>query len=482
MDDYETPSSSSQSEPPFPVSGILQNDSFGASGLYRSLEKREVKNNSPDTLRDTASPSGAVPKLTDSSNVIKDRAYAGNWAKNTMNLNEDFASHKEVSRNVYTVLPNKPSTEDLYSTKKRGRPRKFGDAASCDGYPEEFNIDVEVDDVPPEFYFEGNDTFDKFNISEQQSSLIDKISKELTESIIANEDEAVVKGKVKAKRRKQKTPKQVNISNNKKYISGTESKNEQESGLEAPSNDFDNSYIEVKQEVIDNEYEDKETETNKNLSVALFAQRRSKRKRAVKKTKQDDFEYDYESGEDTDKSRKTASDFQAQMDDDYSDDSRAISRYSGVGKRLKKSSGSTPIISPSLLKGKSFVGTVCQNVNARENKQKRSKGLKKYQSSSSVNYNDSDSDSISESEPIEVPVGVKLVPPVAVVPEGVRSRYTQPTVADIKDKFVMTPKGGMKKVATVVKYKPKIFQGHQQKNNSGPVYVMCHPTKPIVRL
>ena len=472
LDDYETPSSI-QPETPVPISGIIQHDSFGASGLYRSLKKREKKD-SPDT----SSRRKSSPEMEDTTDIAhtsetKDRSYGGNWAKHTMNLNEDFASHKEVAKNVYTVLPYRPSTEDVYGTKIRGRPKgnrmvpNIGNLSN-EYLSDNFNIDMEDVGAPPEIYFDN--TIGKYDLTESTTSEIDRISRELTESVLGKDfSKTQEKGKGKKRGRKRKSE-QISMSNNKSDDTvGKELKTEHGIGADFSNIEPDQSYIEVKREVLDTEYGDINPEQNTlDLSEDLLERKKSLRKRK-KVVKQDYLDY-YDSDDVTTSYQGFSKDIQAQMDDiPYVSNAKFI--YSNKGKSLKTST--KPIISATLLKGDSYVGTVCQKLS---HKQARW-GTNKY-----LGDDDSESDDdVDSSDEIEVPVGVKVIPPVAIVPEGTRSRYTQPTVADVNDKFVKTSKGGMKKVAREVKYKPKIFQGHQEKS-TGPVYVMCHPTKPIVRL
>ena len=512
LDDYELPSVMAQNSSAGPMVDHIHGEGYGTPALNRSLRKREVQKNSPKIFRESTPTSGSQQDANRHNYVPgRTRQYAGKWAQNTMNLNEDYVSHKAVSSNLYTVLPYKPTQTDLFKQSKRGRPRKYRPAqlVSCydkdpsdrvmvGAYDEDYladniSVGIEVDEVQPEFDYEANAEVANFEPLAKETE-----SPEVTKTSGKGKSKTTGKKGTKEKLKVKMGVSKEKVSKGKKNdISSKKSKMEASNTTET---DFDNtaeSYVEVKQEVVDEEYasNEKEPEYEQPMEeTGPSPKRKSKRKRSIRQTKQLDFDYnEYTDSDEIATSSKKANYIPSQMDNDYSVDN--IVKYPSW---RKKGSASTttaePIISPSLLKGSRYVGTICQTSvpdkrEQRERQRERQKAnaeLKEYLTSIGIDYNnpdsDLDSDPESDSEPIEVPAGVKVVPPVAIVPEGTRSRYTQPTIVDVKDKFVRTQKGKLKKVARVMQYKPKIFQGHQKKPNDGPVYVMCHPTKPIVRL
>lgn len=446
----------------------VQKDTFDASVLYRSLGKREEKQYTSEML---GTSDDYEPEFLDQS-----KSYAGNWAKNTMNLNTAFASQDKISKNVYTLLPYKPTDSEIYASKKRGRPKDIRYMPTTMDYlTDNAHVGIEVDDIPIQFDYDA----DNFNYLDEAE--IDKISKEVAAELAAQISEKR-KGKHELKvRLRAKLDGKATAEEKTKKKRGANPSPKKEDGTEVSG--YGNTFIEVKSEPVDSGYEKNDAEVQaeeekpeSDSDNESTGQRRSKRRRISKQTFHTEYDYDYDTDEIGGGKQKSSKEFQTHSDNnELSEDDQKVK--SPASKQTVQRN-SDAIINPSLLKGSSFVGTICQTSSTNESKSKKT--VKTYLDS--IGLHDSGSDSDSEAEPVEVDAGVKIIEPTAIVPKGTRSRYTQPTLAEVKDKFVRTHTGHLKKVATVIKTKPKIFQGHQKKPNPGPVYVMCHPTKPIVKL
>ena len=408
------------------------------------------------------------------------KAYAGKWVQNSMNKNRDYVCEGVVSKNVYTVLPCKPSETEIYSKKKRGRP-----------LVQHESVTDNLTDNPLYFGIDSNDN-SADEIPPHEQEILDKMAKDYTENLssqVLNKRNSNEKLKVKLHENdKLETRKKRKPSKPSKIEDGTE------------LSSYGNMFVQVKAEKNDDEYECNdagiqadseipEQEPNSDSEEESIG-RRSKRRRTSRQTKRPDYSYDYDS--DSDELASTsmptkASRFVQNEDDDHKATHR-IGEMNLSPVKTTTQSNKDDMINPVLLKGSSYVGEICTKVSkphkpTEEDKDSK-KDLKNYLNSIGLDvgdFNKSESED-SDQEQVEIDAGVKYIKPNVTVPKGTRSRYLQPTVAHVKHRYVRKKDGELKKVASIVKTKPKIFQGHQKKPNAGPVFVMCHPTKPIVRL
>lgn len=416
------------------------------------------------------------------------KAYAGKWAQNSMNKNRDYVCEGVISKNVYTVLPCKPTESEIYSKKKRGRPLAQPVPTTDDYLNNSDNL----------LYFglgPNNSTAD--TIPPQEQDILDKVAKEFAQNLstqVNNKRNSQGKLKVKLKDNDSELEKK---RERKPYpLKATKV----EDGSELSS--YGNTFVQVKKEKTDDEYEHNDAGIQADSEIPEVdgssewegesIRRRSKRRRTSRQTKRPDYSYDYDTDSDdiagTSSSTKAGIDVQNEYDyDEYSESARNMN-LSPV--QITNQSSKDAIINPVLLKGSRYIGEICSKVKKPskpeiEDKDSK-KNLKKYLDSIGLNvgdFNNSESESEdSDQEHLEIDAGTKVIEPNVTVPKGTRSRYLQPTVAQVKHRYVRKKDGELKKVASIVKTKPKIFQGHQKKPNAGPVFVMCHPTKPIVRL
>ena len=461
-------------------------DHYDNQDLYQAVEKTDEEDYSMDNS------SGIFGNIEHVGSVLDgSKSYAGNWTKNTMNKNKEYVCEGQISKNVYTVLPYKPTETEIYSKKKRGRPlNPYTCVPTTDDY-------LNNEDNPLNFDFDPNNgTIDEIPPHEQE--ILDTVTKDLTAELatqVTNKRNSKGKLKVKLKEKDSKTEKKKERKPSKppKVEDGSE------------LSGYGNTFLQVKQEKVDDDDEYKqnnagiqadseipEPDSDSGSEEESVGRRRSKRRRTSRQIKKPDYDYDYD--DDTDEMASTSKSMSAGIqvqnendDDEFSDSAGKMDLLPG---KTKTQNNKDAIINPVLLKGSRYVGTICQKISKTPKPKDVSKDskkvLKNYLDSIGLDvggFNESESEpEDSDQEQLEIDGGVKVIQPNVSLPKGTRSRYMQPTVAQVKHRYVRKKDGELKKVASIVKTKPKIFQGHQKKPNAGPVYVMCHPTKPIVRL
>ena len=461
------------------------NDWNDGQGNHQDVEKTEdyMVNNSSGIYGINPENVGSV--------LDGSKAYAGKWAQNSMNKNRDYVCEGVISKNVYTVLPCKPTESEIYSKKKRGRPLA-PPVPSTDDY-------LNNEDNPLYFGLDPNNTAAD-TIPSHEQEILDKVAKDFAENLstqVTNKRNSQGKFKVKLKDNDVKSEKK----RERKPYPVKAAKVEDGSELSDYGNTF-TQCIQIKKEKPDDQYEHNDAGIQADSEIPELDEgsdeeeksigRRSKRRRTSRQTKKPDYSYDYDSDSDdiadTSTSTKAGIQVQYEYDDDELSDSAGKMNLSPV--KVATQSSKDAIINPALLKGSRYIGEICPEANKpakpRFEDKDSKKNLKNYLDSIGLDvadFNNSESESEdSDQEHLEIDAGTKVIAPNVTVPKGTRSRYLQPTVAQVKHRYVRKKDGELKKVASIVKTKPKIFQGHQKKPNAGPVFVMCHPTKPIVRL